>query len=167
MKKYDTFLILTAGRFTENDLLLAKEVKPFKKSFFFVRTKIDQDVDNESQKRVFNEESTLNDIRKVCWKKLDGLEAGNEIVFLISNRKTAKWDFDHLTQAILDVLPLRQKESLTLSLDLLTSRSRDLLRRKVKVLRGNYISLSNKMLKKSCCLWLSKMKAAQRVEYNT
>ena len=102
-----------------------------------MRTKIDQDIDNESQKRVFNEESTLNDIKEDCWKNLEGLAAGNEIVFLISNRKTAKWDFDRLTQAILDVLPLRQKESLTLSLDLLTSCSRDLLKRKVEVLRGN------------------------------
>ena len=136
LEEYDTFLILTAGRFTENDLLLAKKVKSIKKSFFFVRTKIDQDIANESQKRAFNEEITLNDIREDCWKNLEGLAAGNEIVFLISNCKTAQWDFDRLTQAILDVLPLRQKESLTLSLDLLTSRSRDLLKRKVEVLRG-------------------------------
>ena len=107
------------------------------KSFLFVRTKLDQDIRNERKKRKFNEESTLKGIREECWKYLKGLAAGNEDVFLISNCQTAKWDFPRLTIAILDVLPLRLKESLTLSLDSLTSCSRDLLRRKVKALRGN------------------------------
>ena len=124
------------------------------KSFFFVRTKIDQDINNESDKRAFNEETTLNHIREDCWKNLElaarkmKLAAG-EIVFLISNRKRAKWDFGRLQQAILDVLPLRQKQSLALSLDLLTSRSKNLLKEKVKVLRGNYIFCLNKKMLRS------------------
>jgi hypothetical protein len=72
---------------------------------------------------------------------LDNLEdvgAYDEVLFLISNHDPDKWDFDRLTQAILDVLPLRQKESLTLSLDLLTSHSKDILKRKVEILRGSY-----------------------------
>ena len=44
IEKYDTFLIISSGRFTENDLLLAKKVESMGKSFFFVRTKIDNDV---------------------------------------------------------------------------------------------------------------------------
>ena len=68
-------------------------------------------------------------------KNLEGVS--EEIVFLISNRYPTKWDFNNLTQAILDILPLPLKESLTLSLNLLTTISKDLLKRKVEILRGN------------------------------
>ena len=138
MEKYDTFLILTAVRFTKNDLLLAEKVKSIGKSFFFVRTKIDQDVRSERRKTAFNEEATLEEIREDCLENLKRFGADDKVVFLISNHTTAKWDFDRLTQGILDVLPPRLKESLTLSLDLLTSHSKDLLTRKVKILRGNH-----------------------------
>ena len=138
MEKYDTFLIFTASRFTENNLKLAREVKSLGKSFFFVRNKIDQDIDNEKRKRAFNEKSTLDLIRKDCLNKLGDLAAGDKDVFLISTRNTVGWDFDLLRQAILDALPYRQKECLTLSFDLETSRSKHLVKRKVDVLRGNY-----------------------------
>ncbi len=109
-----------------------------KKSFFVVRTKIDQDIANESEKNAFNEEATLNDIRGKCLEKLKPTGVRDEDVFLISNRKTDKWEFKSLTQAILNALPLRQKESLALTLDLSTSRCKDLLKEKAKILRGNY-----------------------------
>ena len=47
LKKYDTFLILSAGRFTDNNLQGAKKVQSFKKTFFFVRTKIDHDIEDQ------------------------------------------------------------------------------------------------------------------------
>jgi predicted GTPase len=135
LEKYDTFLILAASRFTENDLRLADKVKKMKKSFFFVRTKIDQDDQNEKRKKAYNQEAMLKYIRKDCWENLKSF--GADETFLISNHHPAKWDFARLAQAILDVLPLRQRESLTLSLDLLTSLSKDILKRKVEILRGN------------------------------
>ena len=141
LEKYDTFLILTAQRFTENDLELAKMVQSMKKSFFFVRTKIDIDVWNESDNRGFNEEALLKKIKQDCLKNLEGLVSRNDDVFLISSRKTVKWDFARLTQAILDVLPHRQKECLTLSLDVLTTCSIEIVKRKVAVLRGWYEKL--------------------------
>jgi hypothetical protein len=106
-----------------------------KKSFFLVRTKIDQDVQNEKRKKAFNEETMLNDIRKDCLKSFG---ANEEVVFLISNHHPAKLDFARLTQAILDVLPEHQKESLTLTIDVLISHSKDILNRKVEILRGNH-----------------------------
>jgi hypothetical protein len=90
LEKYETFLILTAGRFTENDLLLAQKVKSMKKSGFFVRTKIDQDVENESRKKAFNEESTLSVIRKDCLDNLEDVGAYDEVLFLISNHDPDK-----------------------------------------------------------------------------
>jgi hypothetical protein len=138
LEKCDTFLILADVRFTENDLLLAEKVKSMKKSFVFVRTKIDQDVRNERRKETFNEEAMLNDIRKYCLKNLKNFGANDKVVFLISNHYPAKWDFARLTQAILDVLPAHQKDSLTLTVDVTTSHSKDILERKVVILRGNY-----------------------------
>ena len=143
LKKYDTFLILSTTRFTENDLKLAQTVKSTKKSFFFVRTKIDFDVWNEGKKRSFNERTFLRKMKEHCLKKLKELESTGEDVFLISNDKTDKWDFARLTQAILDVLPTRQKECLTLTLNLLTTCSKDILKRKVEIIRGSLVKKSN------------------------
>ncbi len=112
-------------------------MKSIKKSFFFVRTKIDAEIESEKMlKRKFNEEEKLKTIRENCLENLEDLLDDDKDVFLISNCVTDKWDFDRLTQAILDVLPLRQKESLTLSLNLLTSGSKRLLKRKAETLRG-------------------------------
>ena len=138
LKRYDTFLILTASRFTQNDLLLAKKVREMKKSFFFVRTKIDVDVKADKRKRAFKEDVTLSNIRKDALENLKHLVANDEEVFLISNHKPKKWDFARLTEAILDSLPRRQKETLTLALDLQTTQSKDILKRKADVLRGGY-----------------------------
>ena len=109
-----------------------------KKSFFFVRTKIDADIQSKKRKRAFNEDVTLSKIRKNSLENLKDLAVNDEEVFLISNHKPHKWDFARLTEAILDSLPLRQKETLTLSLDLLTTQSNNILKRKAEVLRGSY-----------------------------
>ena len=138
LEDYDTFLILSAGRFTQNDFELAKKVRAMKKSFFFVRTKIDIDVGNEKKKKRIKEDVTLSAIRENCLASLGRFGADDEVVFLISNDKPTQWDFDRLTAAILDGLPVHLKESLTLSLDLLTTQSKDLLKRKADVLRGNF-----------------------------
>ena len=136
---YNTFLILSAGRLTQNDLLLAEKVKSMKKSFLFVRTKIDVDVYSQKRKRChFDEDVMLRNIRSRCLESLKMVEVKDNDVFLISNHEPAKWDFARLTGAILDGLPDRLKESLTLSLDLMTTQSKDILKRKADALRGSY-----------------------------
>ena len=135
---YNTFLILSASRLTQNDLLLAEKVKSMKKSFFFVRTKIDVDVHSQKRKRTFDEDVMLRSIRSRCLENLKMVGLKDNDVFLISNLEPAKWDFGRLTGAILDGLPDRLKESLTLSLDLMTTKSKDILKRKADALRGSY-----------------------------
>ena len=110
LETYDTFLILSAGRFTENDLLLAKRVRAMEKSFFFVRTKIDQDVWNEKKRKGIEEDVTLCVIRKDCLENLTDLGSDDEDVFLICTDEPAKWDFARLAGAMLDGLPTRLKE---------------------------------------------------------
>ncbi|XP_015768740.1 PREDICTED: interferon-inducible GTPase 1-like [Acropora digitifera] len=137
LERYHAFLIFTASRFTKNDSLLAEKIRSMRKSFFFVRSKIDSDVNSESRKRSFNEEATLMKVRSNCSQNLGGLLSNQEDIFLISNHEPDKWDFVRLTQAILDALDRFQRETLTLSLGKAITRfSTEILQRKVNVLKG-------------------------------
>lgn len=138
LKKYNTFLIFTARRFTENDRLLVEKVKSLKKSFFLIRTQIDVDKKGEKRKKKFNEEEMLKTIRKECLENLKGFDDADNVVFLISNHYPKKWEFARLTKAIIADLPFRQRECLTLSLQWLTSLSKETLKQKVEILRGSY-----------------------------
>nr|XP_058955328.1 interferon-inducible GTPase 5-like [Pocillopora verrucosa] len=137
--KYHTFLIFSCTRFTKHDAMLAQEIRKQGKSFFFIRTKIDVDYLAEKRKKSFNEASMLRDIRTDCLKYLndEGYNpiSGEDNIFLISNHHPRKWDFDRLTRAILDALPRYQRESLTLSLNALTSLSREIIKRKVDIFK--------------------------------
>ncbi|XP_022785830.1 T-cell-specific guanine nucleotide triphosphate-binding protein 1-like [Stylophora pistillata] len=117
--KYHTFLIFSSSRFTENDIILAKEIKKQGKSFFFIRTKIDENVRAEKRKKSFSEAAMLQKFRRNCMENLVD-EAGKPIcsedhIFLISNHHPGKWDFGRLTRAILDALPRYRRETLNLS----------------------------------------------------
>ena len=127
------FLIFTANRFTENGLELARKIKSIGKNFFFVRTKIDVDVQAERRKRSFNEEALLQQIRAECSSNLGGLLSNQQDIFLISNHFPEKWDFSRLTLAILEALPRCQRESLTLTL---TRLSTNVVKQKVDILKG-------------------------------
>ena len=139
IEKYHAFLIFTDTRFRENDFKLAEKIKSIDKKFFFIRTKIDENVRAEKRSKApgsFNEEAMLEEIRADCSKNLDLLQRNTEDIFLISNHHPSKWEFDRLRKAILDVLPRYQRESLTLSLGVLKSLSTEMLKRKVEVLKG-------------------------------
>lgn len=133
LEDYDTFLIFTTTRFTQNDLDMAKKVKSIGKSFFLIRTKIDVDCNAESRKGTFNEEEMLRHIRENCFEGVKDLISSEKEIFLISNHDIEKWDFDRLVNAISDALPILQRESLTLSLSNIT---RECLKRKAKFLKG-------------------------------
>ena len=122
--KYHAFLIFTDTRFRENDLKLAEKISSIDKKFFFIRTKIDENVRAEKHKKrqgSFNEEAILELIRAGCSENLGHLQSNTEDIFLISNYHPAKWEFDRLIKAILDVLPRYQRETLTSSLGVLGS----------------------------------------------
>ena len=136
LEKYHAFLIFTASRFTENDLNLAEKIRSIKKQFFFIRTKIDNDVRSEMRKRSFNERAMLEKIRRDCAENLSDLLRNEQDIFLISNHYPSKWDFDRLTQAILCAQQTLQRESLTLSLGAFRSLSTEMLKKKVEILKG-------------------------------
>ena len=103
------------------------------KNFFFVRTKIDVDVNAEKRKRSFNEEALLQKIRADCLNNLGDLLSNQQDIFLISNHFPDKWDFSRLTSSILEALPRCQRESLTLTL---TRLSANIVKQKVDILKG-------------------------------
>lgn len=137
LEKYHTYLIFTATRFTKNDLELAKKVRSIDKTFFFIRTKIDESVRAERRKRSFDEQAMVTKIRRNCLESLGDLLTDEQDVFLISNHEPEKWEFARLTQAILDALTRHQRENMTLSLGkVITRSSNEIFQRKVDVLRG-------------------------------
>lgn len=135
LETYDTFLILTATRFTQLELELAQKIKSMRKSFFLIRTKIDQDKKNEKRKKKPDIEAMLRRIRAYCYDRVKDLGIREDEVFLISNHKRDKWEFSRLIEAILGKLPAHQKEALTLSLKIL---SKDVVEAKVEILRSMY-----------------------------
>ncbi|XP_048010041.1 interferon-inducible GTPase 5-like [Megalobrama amblycephala] len=95
---YDLFVIISSERFKENDVFLAKEIQKKKKMFYFVRTKIDNDIRSVAQRRNFNEQQTLCTIREDCNRNLK--EVGNPKVFLISSYDLGKYDFQDLVDTL-------------------------------------------------------------------
>uniref|UniRef100_A0A3B4HCB0 IRG-type G domain-containing protein n=1 Tax=Pundamilia nyererei TaxID=303518 RepID=A0A3B4HCB0_9CICH len=66
-EKFDFFIIISAVRFRENDVKLTQEIQRMEKKFYFVRSKIDNDVRAEERsQREFKVEKTLSQIRQDC-----------------------------------------------------------------------------------------------------
>ncbi|XP_072450921.1 interferon-inducible GTPase 5-like [Chiloscyllium punctatum] len=115
--RYDFFIIISACRFTENDTRLAKEIKQLGKNFYFVRSKIDNDLDsNRKSGRQFNEEEELEKIRNDCVSKLQEAGIPSPSVFLISNFDLNLYDFSLLNKALEDGLPNIKKSVFILAL---------------------------------------------------
>ncbi|XP_030641242.1 interferon-inducible GTPase 5-like [Chanos chanos] len=127
---YDFFLIVSSERFKENDIKLAKAVRKKKKLYYFVRSKIDNDIYAESTKRDFNQENMLKKIRDDCKKNLKGL--GSPKVFLISSFDLERYDYPKLISTLEEELPENKRFVLIHSLPV---HSLDALERKKKYFR--------------------------------
>ncbi|XP_043116386.1 T-cell-specific guanine nucleotide triphosphate-binding protein 2-like isoform X1 [Puntigrus tetrazona] len=111
---YDFFLIVTSERFKENDIELARAIKKSKKLFYFIRTKIDNDIRAESNKRNFDERMLLDNIRKDCKANLLSVETPK--MFLVSSFNLEKYDFQELIDTLEEELPENKKFALIQSL---------------------------------------------------
>uniref|UniRef100_A0A8C1XG23 IRG-type G domain-containing protein n=1 Tax=Cyprinus carpio TaxID=7962 RepID=A0A8C1XG23_CYPCA len=112
--RYDFFLIVTSERFKENDIELARAIMMSKKLFYFIRTKIDNDIHAESHKRNFDERMLLENIREDC--KANLLRVGIPKIFLVSSFNLEKYDFQKLINTLEDELPENKKFALIQSL---------------------------------------------------
>ncbi|XP_039537223.1 interferon-inducible GTPase 5-like [Pimephales promelas] len=109
-KNYDFFIILNSQRFTQNDIMLAKEIRKQKKNFYFVRSKIDNDLRAEEKKKGFDEQKLLSKIRDYCEKNLE--DVGEPKVYLISSFDLEKYDFEILQNTLEEDLPDHKRSAL-------------------------------------------------------
>uniref|UniRef100_A0A3Q3FHF5 IRG-type G domain-containing protein n=1 Tax=Labrus bergylta TaxID=56723 RepID=A0A3Q3FHF5_9LABR len=101
-EKFDFFIIISADRFRENDLKLAKEIQKMEKKFYFIRSKIDDNIRNEKRsQREFNEERTLTQIRDNCIQGLQDLRLQQSPqIFLVSSFDLTLYDFPKLVETL-------------------------------------------------------------------
>ncbi|XP_059102327.1 interferon-inducible GTPase 1-like [Peromyscus eremicus] len=116
--EYDFFIIVSATRFKKNDIDLAKAISMMKKDFYFVRTKVDSDLNNEKEfkPRTFNRENVLQQIRNSCVKTFKENNIEEPPIFLISNRNLSDYDFPILMDKVMSVLPVHKRHVFMLSL---------------------------------------------------
>ncbi len=106
--RYDFFLIVSAGRFTENDMWLASELQNLGKPYFFVRTKVNEDIahDKEDHPRSHSEDKVISKLKNECRFNMQMNNIKAEI-FVISGRKkhVTLWEYPKLMESIMQRLP--------------------------------------------------------------
>ncbi|XP_008300425.1 interferon-inducible GTPase 5-like isoform X3 [Stegastes partitus] len=112
-EKFDFFIIISSDRFRENDVKLAQKIQKMKKKFYFVRSKIDHNIQDEKRsKKNFNAETTLKRIRDDCIQGLQqrGIKAPQ--VFLVSSQKLHLYEFSLLHETLERELPAHKRDAL-------------------------------------------------------
>jgi len=120
LDKYDFLLILSHTAFTEEDVWLASRLALMKKPYFFIRTKIDEDIKNQLEDYGHSADRTVTSIRHAATKFVnDKLPTGTDIpikVFVLNAKKKSNHDFPELETQIVDVLPNVKRNALILEL---------------------------------------------------
>ncbi|XP_060596498.1 T-cell-specific guanine nucleotide triphosphate-binding protein 2-like [Ruditapes philippinarum] len=102
--RFDVVIIVTAGRFQENDIWLGKELRTIRKNIIFVRTKIDIDIANikRAYPDIFNETECLDKIRNNLSEniRLGGIPDFVSNVFLVSSPEREVYDFSNFDQEL-------------------------------------------------------------------
>ncbi|CAJ1074113.1 interferon-inducible GTPase 5-like [Xyrichtys novacula] len=116
-ERFDFFIIISAERFRENDSKLAKEIQKTGKKFYFVRSKIDDNIRNEKRsQRDFNEAQSLKRIRKYCVEGLQKEGCQSPQVFLISSFELHLYDFPLLEETLERELPQHKRDTFLLAM---------------------------------------------------
>ncbi|CAL8368520.1 unnamed protein product [Boreogadus saida] len=117
-EKFDFFILVSADRFSENDAKLAKEIKKMGKKLFLVRSKIDHSLSNvqRRQQTEYDEEKTLQEIRKYCIRELEGQGVASPQVFLVSCKDLHLYEFPALQETMERELPSHKRGVLILAL---------------------------------------------------
>ncbi|XP_044290705.1 interferon-inducible GTPase 5-like isoform X2 [Varanus komodoensis] len=115
--RYDFFVILASERFKENHVRLAQAIVRQGKRFYFVRTKLDNDLDATSRrKNPPPEEEVLQQIRNDCREKLAKAGLADAKVFLLSSFEINKFDFQAFEETLEQELPSHKRHAFLLSL---------------------------------------------------
>ncbi|XP_070621071.1 interferon-inducible GTPase 5-like [Erythrolamprus reginae] len=115
--RYDFFIILASERFKENHVRLAQAIVQQGKQFYFVRTKIDNDLEAERRKKnPPSEADVLEVIKKDCQSKLAKAGLTDAKVFLLSNFYLDRFDFQAFEETLEQELPTHKQQAFLLSL---------------------------------------------------
>ncbi|KAM9114307.1 interferon-inducible GTPase 5-like isoform 2-T2 [Pangshura tecta] len=117
-KCYDFFMIIASERFKCNHAALAQKIKKMGKRFYFVRSKVDEDLRNEERDhpRTFSQESVLERLRMDCRKHLQKAGISNPEIFLLSSCEFTKYDAPAMVKTLQDDLQGLQRLAFLLSL---------------------------------------------------
>ncbi|KAL1255319.1 hypothetical protein QQF64_013380 [Cirrhinus molitorella] len=99
-ERYDFFIIIASDRFRECQAQLAKQIRRMRKTFYFVRSKVDSIIDSQRRKKNFDLKKTLDTIREDCEYGLRRIGIEDPVVFLISSWEPQKYDFNLLQEQI-------------------------------------------------------------------
>ncbi|XP_043936500.1 interferon-inducible GTPase 5-like isoform X1 [Protopterus annectens] len=134
--QYDFFIIVASERFRENPARLATAIKAMNKKFYFVRSKVDLDVDASMRRRkaMFSEESVLNEIRRNCIQCLEHHSIQSAKVFLLSSFELNKYDFQYFQDTLAEELDKHKRHAFLLSLPNISAAS---IEKKKESLKGH------------------------------
>nr|XP_060639873.1 interferon-inducible GTPase 5-like isoform X1 [Anolis sagrei ordinatus] len=134
LSRYDFFFLIASERFKANHAMLANEIKEQGKHFYFVRSKVDADLEASKKRRPrsYNEEVVLTKIRENCQECLrkEGVDAPQ--VFLLSSWELSKYDFMLLEKTLERELPNHKRHAFLLALPNI---SLEILQKKKEVLQ--------------------------------
>ncbi|KAM4541304.1 interferon-inducible GTPase 5-like [Fundulus diaphanus] len=117
LKKFDFFIIISANRFRENDVKLAKEIQKMGKKVYFVRSKINHNLsDEERSHRDSTEERSLAAIIEDCFKGLQKVGTESPQVFLLSSPDLRQHGLQQLKSTFEGELPELKRKALCLSI---------------------------------------------------
>ncbi|CAI5781140.1 interferon-inducible GTPase 5-like [Podarcis lilfordi] len=132
--RYDFFIIVSCRRLGQNDILLAKAIKQLGKKFYFVRTKVDLDLESARRQQApfYDEEGVLRKIRDDCMQSLREAKFTSQGVFLLSRYDLNKYDFHRLEETLEKDLPVHKQRAFILALPSISMR---ILQKKKAVLK--------------------------------
>lgn len=122
-EKYDFFIIVSGRQFTNDDLWLSKEMKKRGKAFFFVRSRVDEDLMNAKRDHpnTFSEENVLHQIKLECSIFIKEVDPAPN-VFVISGllENVAKFDYTQMEQTLLQSFPANKRQDLIRSMKVIS-----------------------------------------------
>nr|XP_008123415.1 PREDICTED: interferon-inducible GTPase 5 [Anolis carolinensis] len=132
--RYDFFFLIASERFKANHAMLANKIKKQGKHFYFVRSKVDADLEASKKRRPrsYNEEMVLTKIRENCQDCLKKEGVDDPHVFLLSSWELSKYDFMLLEKTLERELPNHKRHAFLLALPNI---SIEILKKKKKVLQ--------------------------------
>lgn len=140
LRSYDAFILMTKDRFTEDEIWLGTEIEKMGKTFLFVRSQVDSDIDNEKKEKakagkVSNPKQTVDKIRENCITHVKKhFTKDIKDVYLISSFQLTNCDldFDKLVERLVLGFSDVKREVMLKSLGFLT---KSLLKEKIKSLK--------------------------------